>query len=405
MGEPPESIESSHESGKEAKSAKENSLENAEKFPGGYGALATGTDTILGTGVRLGERAFEIALARRMAAGETETTWFARHHSQPITELPEHWPAEYRALVERRLQAINDNRWIRLIEQPEYKRRWNLEPWEKRQQRALREWLLDHLESFCHEPELLTCAQLADRARNHPRFQQIATLYTGNDTFDAQALTIELVQSDQVPQMAAARYKPKAMAKFRAWQETWDRQRAEDAIDARTELEKTDPDHLSREQADQLKAQRIGQIPLPPKYAAADFRKPDYWKLRGKLDVPKERFFSLPHGEKAGDTTPVIGWAGLDHLQRARAIAAWYLERKEQEGWQAEQLKPLLVALDELIPWLKQWHNELNPDFGERMGDYFEGFLLEELRQLELSRDELPAWQPPATERGRRKKG
>src|SRR5690606_12139057 len=39
-----------------------------------------------------GERAFEIALARRMAAGEVTSTWFERHGSTPITELPAHWP-------------------------------------------------------------------------------------------------------------------------------------------------------------------------------------------------------------------------------------------------------------------------------------------------------------------------
>ena len=201
------------------------------------------------------------------------------------------------------------------------------------------------------------------------------------------------------PQMPP-RYKTKAMPKFRAWQETWEKQRAEDAIDARTELDESDPQYLSKEQAAALKAKEIGDIPLPPKYASGDFRKPSYWPLRGKLDVPKERFFSLPYCEKAGDSTLVIGWAGLNHLQRAQAIAAWYLERKEQEGWDAEQLKPMLVALDELIPWLKQWHNEIDPEYGERLGDYYEGFLLEELRQLGLSRDDLTAWEPPAATRG-----
>ncbi|MFP4061721.1 MAG: DUF7008 domain-containing protein [Halochromatium sp.] len=67
----------------------------------------------------------------------------------------------------------------------------------------------------------------------------------------------------------------------------------------------------------------------------------------------------------------------------------------------AFQLKPLLVALDELMPWLKQWHNALDPEFGERLGDYYEGFLLEELRQLELARDERLAWKPAAARRGR----
>ncbi|MBK5938350.1 BREX-2 system adenine-specific DNA-methyltransferase PglX [Halochromatium roseum] len=358
--------------------------------------------------IRLGERPFEIALARRLAAGETQTTWFQRHRSTPITEIPDHWPEDYRRLTERRLEAATTNPWIRLVEQPEYKRRWNREPWDSRLHRALRDWLLDHLEGHCQrvgttERTLLTIAQLAERARQDAAFQQVAALYTGSDTFDARALVIELVESDQVPQMAAARLKPKAMPKFRAWQETWALQRAEDAIDARTELDSADPAYLSDDQARALKASEIGDIPLPPKYAAADFRKPSYWSLRGKLDVPKERFFSLPGGERPGDTTLVIGWAGLDHLQRAQAIASWTLERKEQDGWDAEQLKPLLVALDELIPWLKQWHNAIDPEFGERLGDYYEGFLLEELRQLGLSRDELLAWEPAAARRGRRR--
>jgi hypothetical protein len=350
--------------------------------------------------IKLGERPFELHLARRMQAGEIETTWFQRHDSNPITEVPTHWPADYQDLTERRLQTIEQNPWIKLIEQPEYKRRWNQEPWGKRQQSSLREWLLDHLEKQTHAAELLTCAQLADRVRNDNTFQQVATLYTGTDTFDTQTLVSQLVDIDNVPQMAAARYKPKAMPKFRAWQETWDKQRAEDAIDARTELDHADPQYLSKEKAAILKAREIGDIPLPPQYATADFRKPSYWPLRGKLDVPKERFFSMPHSEKSGDNTLVIGWAGLNHLQRAQAIAVWYIDRKEQDGWDAEQLKPMLVALDELIPWLKQWHNEIDPEYGERLGDYYEGFLLEELRQLQISRDELLVWEPPATQRG-----
>ena len=55
--------------------------------------------------LRLGERAFEIVMARRMAAGDLETAWFERHGSTPITELPAHWPDDYRAVVERRIAS------------------------------------------------------------------------------------------------------------------------------------------------------------------------------------------------------------------------------------------------------------------------------------------------------------
>jgi hypothetical protein len=46
-------------------------------------------------GLALGERAFEIVLARAVEAGEEETAWFARHGSTQITEIPARWPEAY----------------------------------------------------------------------------------------------------------------------------------------------------------------------------------------------------------------------------------------------------------------------------------------------------------------------
>src|SRR5262249_52633912 len=42
--------------------------------------------------IALGQRAFEIAMARKMAVGELETTWFERHGSTPMTKIPAEWP-------------------------------------------------------------------------------------------------------------------------------------------------------------------------------------------------------------------------------------------------------------------------------------------------------------------------
>lgn len=71
---------------------------------------------------------------------------------------------------------------------------------------------------------------------------------------------------------------------------------------------------------------------MPPKYKSADFRKTGYWRRRGGLDVPKERFVSYPFCERDADGSPVVSWAGHDHLLQARAIAAYYLACKEQDG-------------------------------------------------------------------------
>ena len=358
--------------------------------------------------VRLGERAFEIVLARRMAAGEVETKWFERHGSTPITEIPERWPAAYRALVQRRIETIENNANIALIEQPEYKRRWNDEPWEAQRDQALRGWLLDRLEApvLWTDPRLTTAAALADRMREDDEFLQVAELYTGRPDFDIADLVARLVEDENVPLLPVLRYKPSGLRKREAWEHTWELQRREDAIDARAELPAADPDHLTAEAAAALKAEDVGTIPVPPRYTSADFRKGALWRLRGKLDVPKERFVSLPCCERDADPSLVIGWAGWDPLQQSRAIAAYLLQVREQDGWTEERLTPLLAALQELLPWVRQYHNAPDPDFGTGMGDYFADFIDQEARALALTRESIEAWAPPAGKirRGRRRR-
>src|SRR5947208_1644525 len=65
--------------------------------------------------LRLGERAFEIVLARAVEAGQTGTVWFTRHGSTPITEVPAHWPVAYREVVQRRIETIERRRDLALI--------------------------------------------------------------------------------------------------------------------------------------------------------------------------------------------------------------------------------------------------------------------------------------------------
>jgi hypothetical protein len=105
--------------------------------------------------VALGERAFEIVLARKVAAGETETAWFERHNSTPVTQIPAHWPAAYREIVQRRIDVIISRRDIALIERPECKRRWSSPTWEKKEAEALRTWLLDRCRAVARSGDLV----------------------------------------------------------------------------------------------------------------------------------------------------------------------------------------------------------------------------------------------------------
>jgi hypothetical protein len=390
--------------------------------------------------VALGERAFEIVLARRIAAGTEQTTWFERHGSTPTTEIPSRWPATYQRVVQRRIDLIEQDQNIRLIERPEYKRRWNSPSWESLEHAALRAWLLARLElprywatNANQPPSLTSTSRLADATRQDSEFIRMAALYAGHTDFDHSQLVVELVAGEAAPFLPVLRYAGTGLRKHAQWQSTWDLQRREDAIDAQVEATaqtkrqqlmgnvSTDgaaPDaqaiawvdatllaELTQEKVDRKRAE-IGSIPVPPKYQAKDFLKSDFWRLRGGLDVPKERWISYPGCERGADGSLVIAWAGWDHLQQATALASYYLDMKDSEGWAPERLQLLLAGLLDLLPWLEQWHNDVDPVYGARMGDYYRGFVEEEARTLGFTLADLRNWEPPkvTAKRGRKAK-
>ncbi len=335
-----------------------------------------------------GQRAFEIVLARRVSAGTLETRWFEWLHIAQTIEVPAHWPEQYRRVVERRIELIETDRNIGLIESMNCKRRWETPAWGDLERGVLRDWLLERLEfvdlwpaSDDHPPQLYTVGQLADAVRTDAGFMQIAELYAGHSGLDAGQVVAELVAGEAVPFLPVLRYTANGLRKRSQWQDTWALQRCEDA------------------------GEKIDKIPVPPKYQSKDFLKTEYWRLRGGLDVPKERWISYPGCERGADTSLPIAWAGWNHLQQATALAAYYLEVKENEGWEPVRLQPLLAGLLELVPWLEQWHNEIDPAYGERMGTYYRGFVNEEARALGFTLDDLRAWKPAITgaKRGRRK--
>jgi hypothetical protein len=337
--------------------------------------------------LRLGERAFEIVLARRMAAGEVETQWFARHGSTPITEIPAHWPEAYQRVVERRIEVIGKRRDIALIERQECKRRWSSEPWEKRERAALRSWLLDRCEDRAlwfaldetgtEQPRPMTVNRLADRLRDDGEFVSVARLYAGQDA-ELAAVVAEITDAEHVPYLAALRYKDIGLRKRRQWEETWDLQRQEDAAENRL------------------------KIPVPPKYTSADFRKGSYWSQRGKLDVPKERFISYPQVSPDGDGSMLLGWAGWDHRQQAHALMTIIEDRTSRDGWLRDRLLPLIAGLAEILPWVRQWHGDIDQAFGMSPADAYAGYLEDQQLRHGVTASDLTAWRPQAARRARR---
>lgn len=339
-------------------------------------------------GILSGERSFAIDLARSVEKGN-DTSWF-RHHNHkftPTAVIPAHLPADYRDLIQCRLDVIASNPGIRLLEKPEHKRRWAIEPWDKRVSEALRDWLLDRVESRDlwfedGHPIPRSVAQLADRLDRDEDFRKVLRLWAGSEEVSTAVALAKLLDDEGVPYLAALRYKPSGLIKREAWEHTWDLQRREDAG------EKLD-----------------APIPVPPKYKPADFLKTSYWSRRGKLDVPKERFISYPNANRDTDPTMLLGWAGWDHAEQALALAGLVDERVSTDGWDQtspEKLTPMLAGLAELLPWVRQWHGEIDPEYGESVADTIEEVLRSHSADLGVTTEDLAAWRPPATTRGRR---
>jgi hypothetical protein len=334
--------------------------------------------------LKLGQRAFEIVLARRVERGELVTKWFTRHRSTPTTEIPKDWPEPYRRVIERRIEAIESNRNISLIERPECKRRWESDPWEEREAKRLTTCLLDRCEDKSlwfdsgGSPRPMTVNRLADRLRTDSEVVVKARQLKGPDTDLADVLK-EIIAEEHVPFLAAYRYKPTGLAKRAQWERTWDKQREEDRTGKRLD------------------------IPVPPKYQSADFQKQSYWHHRGKLDVPKERFISYPNASPDSDEDSLlIGWAGWDHKDQATALITLVEDRSTTDGWDTARLSPLLAGLQELMPWLHQWHNEPT-DLGQSYADAYDAYLTVQREQRNLTEDTLRTWTPPQSPRGRRR--
>lgn len=334
--------------------------------------------------IQPGQRAFEIVLARRVMDGTAATDWFRRHGFTAVTKIPDNWPTAYRGVVQRRIDAIESSRAIGMIERPEYKRRWEGESWDALQEKALRAWLLDRVESRDHwfdeneMPALVSLSRLTDVLSRDEDFVSVAKIYAPRK--ELPAVVAELMTDEHVPFLPALRYKPSGLKKREDWEHVWDLQRQEDAA----------PDEPAKRKIRDT-------IPVPPKYTSADFLRPSYWRARGKLDVPKERFIS--YGQTNTPTPDLYGWAGWDHREQAYALDAYIASH---EALTSEELTPFLAGLLELQPWLEQWHDEFDANFGASPAAFFRGDRQMVQGEHGLTDDDLRAWRPAAATRGRR---
>ena len=273
--------------------------------------------------------AHDAAVREQIARGEQPsdipTAWFERHRWEAHTEPPADLPADYRELVAARRARTREIKALRLVERAAYKRRWYRPDYVAEETEALATWLADRVEAVLRERTApASTDQLTAALQDDPRILAVAEVLTGRRDFNLGALVRERLDADAVPNHPHHVYKAAGQKKRTAWERTWADQRREDAG------ERVTPD-------------------VPPKYTQADFLKPRYFRIRGKLDVPKERFIAFTEvpGRNGGDT--LYGWAGWTPLQRVRVMLA-IDEELEDEGVPLADRIALLSSAWRLLP-------------------------------------------------------
>lgn len=321
-----------------------------------------------------GARAVDVLFATEVCQGGTGRRYFELCRLPPPEALcAASWIEDHD--LARSIELIRRNPWLRVLETPATKRTYREGFRPANWLSAARAYLGEISEQFLAETGGLRSSN-AIQAGLAPQFSRLEVGISGFGQIRSIGSTLE---ENAVPYLAALRFTASGLEKHAEWQHTWELQRREDA------------------------GETIAHIPVPPKYAQGDYRSTTTWQLRGPLDVPKERFISYPGCESDQDKEPVYGWAGWDHEQRAKALATLYWNRKTEESWSRDRLTPMLAGLLELLPWLKQWHDDPSDDYaGDSPANYFAGFLDGECRTFGLTHEDLRAWRPPEKTRGKK---
>lgn len=298
-----------------------------------------------------GLRPFEVTLAREdaerraaLARGEEPdeqpTAWFERHGWTPHTTL-DALPDSERAIVQARLDRTEASRELSLLEQPTYKRRWYKPDHDKEEREALTLWLQDRIEDWAKaRKEPFTVTQVAAALRSDAGVLAVGELLTGRADFDVDALVAEQIADQAVPGLKTHVFKPEGLVKRRGWEETWDLQHREDAG--------TLPPGVTP--------------PVPKKYDSKDYVRAEYWALRGKLDVPKERFIAFTEVPAEVSDEPLYGWAGWTHRERARVLLALD-EKAEGAGVKVQERYGLLYGVWFLLPYVAWESAQAASDF------------------------------------------
>jgi hypothetical protein len=243
-----------------------------------------------------------IALRRdirgRMIFLQEEMDWLA--YDWPKGYQPAPLPESLRPLTEGRIAIIESNSDIALLEDPLYKRRWIPPDYDKEFHAAAEWWLAEKLEwALEQHGRPISLREWARLLGRDERVNTVLEVLTGSPAFDLEGELLQIIGANAVPDRPEHYLKASGLRKFYAVRNT---------------------QHV-------------------PQFSRKDFADGTAWKLRGKLNIPRERFIAYTQfdhtlrGAEVPETAgPWFGWAGWDAAGRADALA-FLLDRANRAGW------------------------------------------------------------------------
>lgn len=243
--------------------------------------------------LELGQRAFE--QAGKGYKGDWPKTWkrgAKGHLPGSAAELPA-LSDNLQRLTADRVRLIESNKDIALLEDPLYKRRWIPDDYEAEFRQAAAWWLAEKLEYALEQHgKPITLRHWARLMERDERVMATLEVLTGSRAFDVQEEIAKVIAANAVPNR---------------------------------------PEHY-------LKLSGLRKLHVEgAAFARADFADGTAWQLRGKLNIPRERFiyyreFDDRSSEAPSSGGPWYGWAGWDADERADALA-FLLQKAMEAGW------------------------------------------------------------------------
>jgi len=253
--------------------------------------------------LHLGQRPFEVA------GRDYQGDWPAGYQPPPL-------PEPLRSLTEARITVIKANPDIAMLEDSLYKRRWIPPDYEAEFRQAAAWWLAEKLEwALEQHGRPISLREWVHVLGQDERVIATLEVLTSTPSFDLERELLRVIRANAVP----------------------DR-----------------PEHY-------LKSSGLRKLQVEgAEFKSTDFSDATAWRLRGKLNIPRERFIHYAgfdhtlRGANAPETGgPWFGWAGWNEVQRAEALAD-LIERASRAGWEMHYRQcGLRAALRELLPQIE----------------------------------------------------